>query len=256
MAITGSSPKALLVDTTQCIGCGACYEACKEQNGLPETTDDFLQDRLSENTFTILVDQDSRYIRRMCMHCLEPTCVSVCPVGALEKTAAGPVVYHEDRCMGCRYCMQACPFNIPKYEWEARLPKIKKCTMCADRLAQGQPTACAEACPAGATMFGDRDELLAEARARIDASPDSYVDHIYGEYEIGGTSVLVISDVPPGELGFPMNLGNEPLPALTRDVLEKIPRFCVVASVFLGGVWWITKRREEVRLAEGRGEAK
>ncbi len=251
MATTGSSPKALLIDTTQCVGCGSCYEACKEKNGLPETSDDFLNDHLSENTFTILVDEDDRYLRRMCMHCVDPTCVSVCPVGALEKTAAGPVVYHEDRCMGCRYCVQACPFDVPKYTWQARLPKVRKCTMCADRLAQGQPTACAEACPAGATMFGDRDEMLAEAKSRIAADPDTYYNHIYGEHEIGGTSVLVISDVSPAELGFPVNLGNEPLPELTAAVLEKIPRFSVAASVFLGGIWWITKRREEVRLAEG-----
>lgn len=256
MDTTGSSPKALLIDTTQCVGCGSCYEACKEKNGLPETSDDFLNDHLSENTFTILVDEDDRYLRRMCMHCVDPTCVSVCPVGALEKTAEGPVVYHEDRCMGCRYCVQACPFDVPKYTWNTRTPKVRKCTMCADRLAQGQPTACAEACPAGATMFGDRDQLLAEAKSRIAADPDTYYNHIYGENEIGGTSVLVISDVSPAALGFPTNLGNEPLPDLTAAVLEKIPRFCVVASVFLGGIYWITKRREEVRLAEGGELAK
>ncbi len=246
------SPKALLFDSTLCIGCGACYDACKEKNGLPVTTDDFLQDDLSENTFTIVQDRDDTYVRRMCMHCVTPTCASVCPVGALEKTATGPVVYHEDRCIGCRYCMQACPFNVPRYEWSSLTPRVRKCDMCADRQAQGMPTACAEACPAGATMFGNRDDLIAEAKSRIAASPDTYVDHIYGLEEIGGTSVLVISDAAPAELGLPTGLGNEPLPELTWAVLDKIPRFSVVVGAVLGGVWWITNRREEVRLAEGR----
>lgn len=247
-----ASPKALLFDSTLCIGCGACYDACKERNGLPETTDDFLKDDLSENTFSIVQERGDSYVRRLCMHCVTPTCASVCPVGALEKTATGPVVYHEDRCIGCRYCMQACPFSVPRYEWASLTPRVRKCDMCADRQAKGQSTACAEACPAGATVFGDRDELIAEAKSRIAASPDSYVDHIYGLEEIGGTSVLIISNVSPVELGLPTGLGTEPLPELTWAVLDKIPRFSVVVGALLGGVWWITKRREEVRLAEGR----
>ena len=247
-----ASPKALLFDSTLCIGCGACYDACKEKNGLPATTDDFLTDDLSENTFTVVQDKGDTYVRRMCMHCVNPTCASVCPVGALEKTPMGPVVYHEDRCIGCRYCMQACPFNVPRYEWASLTPRVRKCNLCAERLAQGQPTACAEACPAGATLFGNRDELIAEAKSRIAASPDNYVNHIYGLEEVGGTSVLVISNVSPAELGFPTGLGDQPLPELTWEVLDKIPRFSVVVGAFLGGVWWITNRREEVRLAEGR----
>lgn len=250
---TTGGGKALLFDVTRCIGCGACYEACKEQNDLPVTADDFLEDTLSDVTYTTLEEREDRYVRHMCMHCQDPTCVSVCPVGAFEKTALGPVVYHADRCIGCRYCIQACPFNVPKYEWEARLPFVRKCTMCADRVAQGLPTACAEACPADATTFGDRDELIKEARARIAADPDTYVDHIYGLNEIGGTSVLILSDIPFEQLGFPTNLGDEPLPMRTWVVLEQIPRFSVLASVFLGGVWWITKRREEVERVEGKG---
>jgi len=253
MNTTTGGGKALLFDVTRCIGCGACYEACKEQNNLPTTSDDFLDDNLSENTFTILKENEDRYMRRMCMHCQDPTCVSVCPVGAFEKTALGPVIYHADRCIGCRYCIQACPFNVPKYQWETRLPFVRKCTMCYERVAQGLPTACAEACPAEATVFGDRDALIEEAKARIAESPDAYVDHIYGLEEIGGTSVLILSDIAFEELGLPTDLGNEPLPMRTWVVLEQIPRFSVLASVFLGGVWWITKRREEVARAEGKG---
>lgn len=242
--------KGLLIDTTLCVGCGACYEACKEANKLPETSEDFLQDKLSDTTFTVIEDQGDRYVRRMCMHCIDPTCVSVCPVGAFEKTALGPVKYHADRCMGCRYCMQACPFGIPRYEWASTRPLVRKCTMCSDRVEAGGQPACAEACPAEATIFASRSELVEIARARMEESPDQYFSHIFGLNDIGGTSVMMISDVPVAQLGYPANLGTDPLPSLTWQVLNKIPNISVFAGVALAGLWWITNRRDEVRRAE------
>lgn len=249
--VAETKPKAILFDATRCIGCGACYEACKEANELPPTADDPPADHLSYATYTVVEEHGERYVRRMCMHCLDPTCVSVCPVGAFEKLPEGPVLYHADRCMGCRYCMQACPFGVPRYEWHRTDPRVRKCMFCYTRQREGRQPACAEACPAEATIFGDRDELIAEARRRIAEDPDSYIHHIYGLEEAGGTSVLILSDVPFEELGLPTNLPNEPLPDLTWAVLAKIPRFSVLAGVFLTGVWWITNRREEVRKAEG-----
>ena len=243
--------KGILIDSTLCIGCGACAMACKERNHLPQASDGFQNDQLSAQTYTIVKETNGRFIRRLCMHCEVPTCVSVCPVGALEKTESGPVVYHEDRCMGCRYCMVACPFSIPRYEWNKILPRVRKCDLCADRLVAGLPTACAEVCPTGATRFGDRDELIKEARARIDASPQRYVDHIYGLEEVGGTSVLLLSDIPFDDLGYRTDLTKEPLPLLTWKVLQKIPNFVATGCVLLGGVWWITSRREDVERAEG-----
>lgn len=191
-------------------------------------------------------------MRRMCMHCETPTCVSVCPVLALEKTELGPVVYHEDRCMGCRYCMQACPFFAPKYEWEKLMPLVRKCDLCADRLQAGLPTACAGACPTGATTFGDRDALIEEAHARIRSGKRKYVDHIFGVEEVGGTSVLLISDVPFETLGYKSDLPKHPLPLLTWEVLERVPGFAAVGGVILGGIWWITRRRMEVAEAAAR----
>jgi formate dehydrogenase iron-sulfur subunit len=184
------------------------------------------------------------------MHCESPTCVSVCPVGALAKTQAGPVVYDESKCMGCRYCMQACPFGVPRYEWNSATPRIRKCNLCADRIAAGLPTACASVCPTGATRFGTRDELIEEARARIRDNPGKYIDHLYGLEEVGGTSVLVISDVPIESLGYRADLIKGPLPLLTWNVLQKIPTLAMVGSVLMGGIWWITNRREEVARAE------
>jgi formate dehydrogenase iron-sulfur subunit len=238
--------KGILIDVSKCIGCGACREACRVQNNLPETDDK----ELSSRTFTVLKTAGELNYRRLCMHCLDPTCASVCPVGAFRKTAAGPVIYAAERCMGCRYCMVACPFGVPRYEWDKPLPLVRKCTMCSDRVLAGGVTACSEACPTAATLFGDRDTLIKEARARIAAEPAKYVDRIYGVEEAGGTSVLYISPVTFEKLGLPDSVGKEPLPLLTYAVLSKIPHFVAFGSVFLGGVWWITNRRAEVARAE------
>jgi len=186
----------------------------------------------------------------LCFHCAEPTCVSVCPVAALQKTAEGPVTYNAERCIGCRYCIMACPFGVPKYQWDQPVPIVGKCILCAGRVAQGQPTACAAVCPTGATLFGERDALLHEARTRIASSPERYVDHVYGVTEAGGTSVLMLSAVPFAELGMKTDIPRQPLPLLTWQVLSKIPSFVGVWGVLLLGIHWITKRRDEVRAHE------
>jgi formate dehydrogenase iron-sulfur subunit len=153
--------------------------------------------------------------------------------------------------MGCRYCMVACPFGVPKYEWNKLLPRVQKCTMCPDRVGAGKATACAEICPTGATKFGDRDELIAEAQNRIRENPGQYVEHIYGVNEVGGTSVLLLSSVPFEQFGYPSDLSGDPLPMYTYRVLSRIPDFVPLGGMMLGGIWWITHRREEVAAAEG-----
>jgi formate dehydrogenase iron-sulfur subunit len=188
------------------------------------------------------------------MHCLEPTCVSVCPVGALKKTPEGPVVYDSTLCRGCRYCIMACPFGVPKYQWDRAIPVIGKCVMCPDRVRAGLPTACASVCPTGATMFGERDDLAREARSRIDGAKDRYVDHVYGLTEAGGTSVLVLSGVPFDRLGLKTDLPRQPLPILTWQILSRVPDFVVAFGAALFGIRWITARRDEVRAHEARGE--
>ncbi len=169
---------------------------------------------------------------------------------ALQKTAAGPVVYDPQRCIGCRYCIMACPFGVPKYQWDQPVPIVGKCILCAGRVAQGLPTACAAVCPTGATLFGEHGSLLREARKRIAATPDRYVDHVYGANEAGGTSVLMLAAVPFAELGMKTDVPRQPLPLLTWNVLSKIPSFVGVWGVLLLGIHWITKRREEVSAYE------
>ncbi len=242
--------RAILFDSTLCVGCRACEEACAGRWKLPYGEDIAAEERISERKLTTVVTHGERYLRRLCMHCLDPTCTSVCPVGALEKTGLGPVVYHEARCMGCRYCMLACPFQVPSYTWSARLPKISKCDMCADRQIEGQPTACSDACPTGATITGEREELIGEARRRMAAKPSEYHSRIYGLREAGGTSVLMLAAVPFEELGMNGRIPEEPLPQLTWRVLAHVPDVVALGTVLLGGVYWITHRRDEVAAAE------
>jgi formate dehydrogenase iron-sulfur subunit len=246
--------KALLYDATLCIGCKQCEQGCAEKNKLPYDNAVAAEDTQSAHKYTVVLTKGEKFMRRLCMNCSDPACASVCPVGALRKTAAGPVIYEESRCMGCRYCMVACPFGVPKYEWNKVLPRVQKCTMCPDRVAAGQQTACADACPTGATKFGERDELIAEAQKRIQDNPGNYVNHIYGLNEVGGTSVLLLSSVPFEEFGYRTDLTRDPLPLLTYRVLSRIPDFVPIGGMLLGGIWWITHRRDEVAAAEGKGQ--
>jgi len=245
--------KGILYDATLCIGCKQCEQACAEENKLPYNDAIAAESRQSSHKFTVLLAKDDKFMRRLCMNCEDPACASVCPVGALHKTTLGPVAYDAQKCMGCRYCMVACPFKVPKYDWENSLtPKVEKCTMCARRVLAGKMTACAEACPVGATKFGDREELLEEARQRLRNNPNNYVKHIYGEHEVGGTSVLLLSSVPFETFGYRNDLVHDPLPMYTFRVLSRIPDFLPLAATMLGGTWWITRRREEVAAAEAR----
>lgn len=238
--------KGILYDATLCVGCGECYTACKAQNNNKTTNSDFLKDHLSAETYTVVEQYEDKYTRKMCMHCQHPTCVSVCPVGAFEKTELGPVLYDADKCIGCRYCMQACPHRIPRYEWSSNNPRVRKCVMCYEKIKKGEGTACSEACPTGATLFGDLDELKAEAKKRLQETPDNYYQHIYGLEEAGGSNVLILSSEPFEKLGYAANLPKESLPNYTARALEKIPAVVGFGGVFLGGMYWLTKRKNQI----------
>ena len=247
--------KGILYDATLCIGCKLCEKGCAERNGLPYDDKIAEEQKQSEHKFTVVLTKEDKFMRSLCMNCQDPSCVSVCPVAAFRKTAEGPVTYDAGRCMGCRYCMLACPFFVPKYEWEKTFPLVRKCDMCADRVARGQQTACADACPTGATKFGERDELIDEAQKRLRDNPGNYVNHIYGLKEVGGTSVLLLSSVPFENFGYQTNIVTEPMPELTYRVLTHVPDLVTLGSVMLGGIWWISNRKIEVAEAE-HGEKK
>lgn len=237
----------MLIDITKCVGCYACEQACSERWGFPTDTE---AHELSSVRNTAIKTVDDTYVPRLCMHCQDPTCASVCPVGAFEKTAEGPVVYDANKCIGCRYCMQACPFDVPRYQWDSLNPKVTKCDMCRDRIVQGQKPACVENCPAEARIFGSLDEIIREARKRVAESPETYHPKIYGINEAGGTSIIYIAGKPLEELGLRAGLPGHPLPDLTWAVMQKIPNYVFWGTTLLGGVWWITNRRKEVQTLE------
>jgi len=243
----------VLYDSTKCVGCRQCEAGCCEKWGLPYNDKIAAEEKLSAHKLTAIrtFSGGERFARRMCMHCEEPACASVCPVGALHKTALGPVVYDQEKCIGCRYCMAACPFGVPTYEWTSLTPRVRKCDGCSERKANGKATACTEACPTGATITGERDALIEEARKRIAENPKDYYPRIYGLKEVGGTDTLFLSAVPFDQIGLRTDLPQEALPNLTWRVLSAVPDVAGVGSVLLGGVYWITHRREAVAKAEG-----
>ena len=240
--------KAILVDITKCIGCRACEQACKEIHAFPMAS----ESRLSPTALTVIEERGDKFVRRLCMSCDDPACASACLVGALKKTALGPVTYDSSKCIGCRYCLVACPFNVPRYEWSKLVPFVKKCDMCFERQSQGQPPACVAACPAGASIAGERDQILEEAKRRI-ILDSRYVKRVYGEQEAGGTSVLFISDVPFEKLGF-VAAPQHAMPVLTANALGDVPVVVLVGGAMLSGLYWITQRRREVALAKAKEE--
>jgi len=241
--------KAILIDITKCIGCRSCEAACKQLHGFPQES----EAKLSPTAFTIVEDHGDRFVRRMCMNCQDPACASACLVGALKKTDLGPVTYESSKCIGCRYCLVACPFNVPRYQWSKLVPFVTKCDMCYARQIKGQPPACVEACPVQASIVGWREEILEEAQRRI-LSDSKYVKHIYGSDEVGGTSVFFLSDVPFEKLGFGA-VQSQPMPVLTANALGDIPTVVTVGGGLLAGLYWITNRRKLVALAEAEEAA-
>jgi formate dehydrogenase iron-sulfur subunit len=267
--------KAILTDVTKCIGCERCVQGCVEQNQLPADIPAKFKvgDGLSGARFTSIVEtpgseaETSRFVRRQCMHCDDPGCVAACLVGALVKREDGPVVYDADMCIGCRYCMLGCPFSIPRYEYDEQLPYIKKCKMDETcRVAGGGP-ACTTSCPTGATVFGPREDLIAEAKRRIAEHPELYEDHVWGEHEFGGTSVIYISDVPLGDvLHIPTeaefkaravpSLATDSIPHLVHNWVMVTPFQFLGGLVGLGGLAFLRRRSKlmEEAAREAAGE--
>lgn len=211
---------AYLFDATRCIDCRACMVACSVENNIPmNKTRIWVAGIGIKGEFP---DLETASMVAHCMHCEYPDCMSACPVGAYTKRPDGPVIYNPDVCIGCRYCMNACAFGVPHFDYDKGLVDgafIDKCMMCTDRIDNGLEPACVATCPTDALEYGDRDELIARAHARIQAHPGRYIDYVYGEHDKGGTSYLVISHVPFNELGLP-EMGPEPINEITESIME------------------------------------
>ncbi|MFZ4707109.1 MAG: 4Fe-4S dicluster domain-containing protein [Bacteroidales bacterium] len=240
----------VLYDSARCKGCRGCEYDCSDANNLPVPvpTKDIKGLRKPDETRRTVINEYNTskgkvFVKMQCMHCNEPACAAACLTQAMCKTKEGPVIWRGEKCMGCRYCMVSCPFDIPKFEYHSPNPKIEKCTMCFDtRVQKGELPACVENCPNEALMFGTRRELIREARRRIYEKPDLYVDQIYGEHEAGGTCWLYLSPVPFKELGMKTSIQNESYPALTKGFLYSVPSVFVLVPALLLGIQQATKR--------------
>jgi formate dehydrogenase iron-sulfur subunit len=241
---------ALFVDITKCSGCEQCVTACVNANKLnidkANANRATVKDGLSANRLLSIIKIDrGRFARLSCMHCIDPSCVSACLVGGLSKTPEGPIIYDPDKCIGCRYCMLACPFHIPRYEWDKSTPFVKKCSLCYEELQHGGIPACVKTCPNNAILFGNRNNLLQHAHKVIESNNSTYINHIWGETEFGGTSVLYISDVDLGKMGWP-DKDTDAIPSLTEPLIKKTPFIGATVAGCLFGLNWIIKRRQEL----------
>ncbi|MGB9821966.1 MULTISPECIES: 4Fe-4S dicluster domain-containing protein [Thermodesulfovibrio] len=257
-------PYAVLVDLTKCIGCRRCEWACNEWNKNPNKPIKEFEEskdkkpsvfdkirRTSAGAFTVVnrFYENGRpvYVKKQCMHCTEPACQAACFVDAFKKTPHGAVLYNPSLCVGCRYCMIACPFDIPAYEYyDPITPQITKCTMCFDRITESQIPACVEICSADALRFGPRNEMLKLAYETINKNPERYIPHVYGEHEAGGTNWLYISGVSFEKLGFP-KLDKNPIPSYSKNFLftVKVLEIIAAAPLVWGAYYMISKNRKK-----------
>ncbi len=257
--ILSDDRSGVLVDTTLCIGCRKCEYVCKMAHNIetsgPETYDDrdvFQSMRRPDDQNLTVVNAYENAddpgkpvtVKVQCMHCDEPACLSACIVGAFSKDESGIVSWDESKCIGCRYCIIACPFQIPAYEYSKALePKVMKCDWCVDRQEKGELPACVDICPVEALLFGKRSSLIQVAKERIRKNPERYFNHIYGETEVGGTSWLYLAGQDFQNLDFP-KLSNDPAPGVSEAIQHGVFAYFVppmALYALLGGVMWITK---------------
>ncbi len=255
------SPKrnGVLVDTTVCVGCRNCEWACQTAHDLPAEPLEAYKDRSvfatmrrPDDTALTVVNEFANPenvalpydVKVQCMHCDRPACLSACIVGAFSKHESGAVVWDGDMCIGCRYCMVACPFQVPAFEYHKAInPEIRKCDFCVNRQAKGELPACVEICPVEALTFGPREELVYVAKQRIRRSPERYVDHVYGELEVGGTSWMYLAGREFTELGLP-TVGTAPAPGTSEAIQHGIFSYFVppvALYALLGSIMWLSK---------------
>ena len=248
----------VLHDTTRCIGCRKCEKACNKVNSLPNPSKPFddlsildLNRRTDEKAFTIVnrftpePDKPAVFAKKQCNHCLEPACASACFVKALKKDKTGAVIYDASLCVGCRYCMIACSFNIPAYEYNnPTSPKVVKCTMCKPKIDKGELPGCVASCPVEAITFGKRKKLIKIAWERINKYPKHYKEHVYGEHEMGGTNWLYLSKYDFSKIGMREDLGTTSAPALTSQALGAVPIIVSLWPILLTGIYAISKQKD------------
>ena len=256
----------VLVDLSRCVGCRSCEAACNKEQKLPAPEKPFndfsvfdeihhgQKRRTDETRYTIVNRYDipgrehPLFRKIQCNHCLEPACLTSCFVNAYTKTPEGAVIYDSSVCVGCRTCMVACPFYIPTFRYSSAFkPRIMKCVFCHDtRLTKGLPPACVEACPQEALTFGRRTDLVAAGKQRIRENPGTYVDHLYGEHEAGGTSWMYLSPAPFEQVGIDTTVPKEPILNYVKDFLSIVPMVLTIWPALFAGFHLLATRKDKM----------
>lgn len=263
----------MLYDATLCIGCKACVVACKEFNKMPAdgSTLGSIYDAptdLNGKTKNVIAlykgDGKQSYMKKQCMHCIDPACASVCMLGSFKKRPLGIVTWDSSKCIGCRNCMVACHYNIPKFEWFETFPKMVKCELCSHVTADGteagaKPTGkqpgCCSVCPRKAVVFGKYSDLVAMAESRVKANKGKYEeDRVYGITEVGGTQVLYLAaaGVPFDKLGLVKI--DEPIPELSETIQHGIYQGFIAPVVLYGALAAVLLKNRNKE--DGHGEEK
>jgi Fe-S-cluster-containing dehydrogenase component len=258
---------ALLYDATRCIGCKACVSACAEANGTPpDTRGDNLHQApsdlndLTRNIVKLYKSEngsETSFVKRQCMHCLDPACAAGCPFQALHKDPeSGIVSWDAAKCIGCRYCTITCPYHVPRFQWQGFNPRVTKCEFCRERLDRGLKPACTTVCPTKAVMFGPRPVLLMEAKRRIAEHPGKYYgNRVYGEKDNGGTQALYLSHVAFAKIGLP-ELGVESVPSRTLRWQKRIYQYMVLPSALYVAMVHVIRKSFKEHAHEAREEEK
>lgn len=217
--------KGFLVDTSRCIGCRSCQVACKQWNKLDadktvnkgtfENPRDLTPALYNRIKFVESSEGESvswQFFNERCMHCGEAGCMKVCPSpGALYRTKDGIVAFNKEKCISCKYCVSACPFNIPRYDSDE---KVSKCHLCLSRVDGGMAPACAKACPTETLKFGNRNDLVAKAKAAKKT--------LYGLESLNGLGVVYALEGPPEKYGLPANPSIPFSIFLWKDVIKPL----------------------------------
>jgi formate dehydrogenase iron-sulfur subunit len=256
--INQAARKGFLVDTARCIGCRSCQVACKQWNKLDadktenqgsfENPRDLTPALFNRIRFVEQAEGDKvswQFVNERCMHCGDAGCMKVCPSpGALYRTTDGIVAYNKEKCISCKYCVSACPFNVPRYDSD---DKVSKCHLCLDRVAGGMVPACAKACPTETLKFGKRSDLIAKAQAAKKT--------LYGLDSLSGLGVVYALEGPPEKYGLPAN-PHIPLSIfLWKDVIKPLGILGFWGSIGAMLLHYVTigpKKLEEEQVEEGR----
>lgn len=256
--IKAEDRKGFLVDSSRCIGCRACQVSCKQWNNMeadktvnlgsfenPRDLTPALYNRIRfVESRDAAGDVTWRFLNERCMHCGDAGCIKVCPApGALYRTKDGIVAFDKEKCISCKYCVSACPFNVPRFD---AADKISKCNLCLDRVSNGLTPACAKACPTESLKYGKRGDLVAKAKAG--KKP------LYGLESLSGLGVVYALEGPPEQYGLPAKPSIPVSVFLWKDVIKPLGILGFWGSIGAVLLHYVTIGPKKIEAGDGEGK--